>query len=263
MSDFAEALPARPWSQRWPVWIFLGAVLLFLVVTWEGAGLRPLDLWKNRQNLAVMLGEFFPPDFSDWREFLRETWVTVQMAFWATTLAVVCAIPLALLASANLSPAWLRFPVRRLLDVARAINEMVFALIFIVAVGPGSFAGVIALAIGTAGTLGKLFAEATEAIDPHPLEGIRATGARPLDVIGYGVIPQVLPQWVSLALYRFEANVRAASVLGIVGAGGIGMVMHDCIRSFEYRKTCAVLIILVAVVAALDALSSRLRRTVR
>jgi phosphonate transport system permease protein len=146
------------------------------------------------------------------------------------------------------------------MDACRAINEMVFAMLFIVAVGLGPFAGVLALMVHTTGTLAKLFSEAVEAIDPRPVEGIRATGAHPLVEIAYGVIPQVLPLWLSFTLYRFESNVRSASVVGMVGAGGIGVVLFEVIRGFQYAQTCAVLIILVVSVSAIDLVSASLRR---
>jgi len=128
-----------------------------------------------------------------------------------------------------------------------------------VAVGLGPFAGVLALAVHTTGTLAKLFSEAVEAIDPRPVEGIRATGAHRLVEIVYGVIPQVMPLWLSFALYRFESNVRSASVVGMVGAGGIGVVLFEVIRGFQYAQTCAVLLILVVTVSIIDLISARLR----
>ncbi|NBV88904.1 MAG: phosphonate ABC transporter, permease protein PhnE, partial [Betaproteobacteria bacterium] len=161
--------------------------------------------------------------------------------------------------SENISPVWIHQPMRRLMDAFRAVNELVFALLFIVAVGLGPFAGVLALFISTTGTLAKLFSEAVEAIDPQPVEGIRATGASRLEEIVYGVIPQVLPLWISYSLYRFEANVRGASVLGIVGAGGIGQILWEVMRGFQYAETCALLIILVSAVSIIDFISARLR----
>ena len=127
------------------------------------------------------------------------------------------------------------------------------------AVGLGPFAGVLALAVHTTGTLAKLFSEAVEAIDPRPVEGIRATGAHKLVEIVYGVIPQVMPLWLSFILYRFESNVRSASVVGMVGAGGIGVVLFEVIRGFQYAQTCAVLIILAVSVTLIDLLSATLR----
>jgi phosphonate transport system permease protein len=146
------------------------------------------------------------------------------------------------------------------MDACRAINEMVFAMLFVVAVGLGPFAGVLALAVHTTGVLAKLFAEAVEAIDARPVEGIRATGANALEEIVYGVIPQVMPLWISYALYRFESNVRSASVVGMVGAGGIGVVLWEIIRGFQFPQTCAVMTIIVVAVSLTDLASQRIRK---
>ena len=149
-----------------------------------------------------------------------------------------------------------------LMDAARAINEMVFAMLFVVAVGLGPFAGVLALWVHTTGVLAKLFSEAVEAIEPSPVEGVRSTGASFLEEVVYGVIPQVFPLWISYSLYRFESNVRSATVVGMVGAGGIGMVLWELIRSFAFEQTCAVMALIVLVVVVFDMLSQQLRKRV-
>jgi phosphonate transport system permease protein len=210
--------------------------------------------------MGIFASEFFPPDFREWRLYAREMMITLHIALWGTLLAIVAAVPMGLLSAANIAPAWVYQPVRRLMDACRATNEMVFAMLFIVAVGLGPFAGVLALFIHTTGTLAKLFSEAVEAIDPRPVEGIRATGAHKLAEVAYGVIPQVLPLWLSYSLYRFESNVRSASVVGMVGAGGIGVVLFEVIRGFQYAQTCAVLIILIVTVSLIDLFSSWLRQ---
>jgi phosphonate transport system permease protein len=237
-----------------------GLLLALLAASWRGADMRPLDLVRDAGNMAQYAKGFFPPDFHEWRMYLAELVVTLQIALWGTALAIVCSVPLALLASSNITPWWVHQPVRRVLDACRSINEMVFALLFVVAVGLGPFAGVLALWIHTTGILSKLFSEAVEAIDPQPVEGIRATGAHPLHEILYGIVPQVLPLWISYALYRFESNVRAASVVGMVGAGGIGMVLWDVIRGFQYEQTAAVLLMLVVSVSLIDLVSAQLRK---
>jgi len=237
-------------------WVLVLAVLAW---AWQGAEMRPLDLIKDAGNMGTFARDFFPPDFHDWRIYLKEMVVTLHIAVWGTVLAIVAAVPLGLLSAHNIAPAWIYQPVRRVMDACRAINEMVFAMLFIVAVGLGPFAGVLALFIHTTGTLAKLFAEAVEAIDPRPVEGIRATGAHKLAEIAYGVIPQVMPLWLSYALYRFESNVRSASVVGMVGAGGIGVVLYEVIRSFQYAQTCAVLLMLVVTVTLIDVFSAWLR----
>ena len=240
--------------------VMWGVLLAVLAGSWRGADMRPLDLFRDAGNMAQYAGGFFPPDFSDWRNYLEEMLVTLQIAVWGTALAIVGSVPLALLAAENITPWWVHQPVLRVLDACRSINEMLFALLFVVAVGLGPFAGVLALWVHTTGVLAKLFSEAVEQIDPQPVEGIRATGAHPLAEIVYGVIPQVMPLWISYALYRFESNVRSASVVGMVGAGGIGMVLWDVIRGFQYAQTCAVLIILAVCVTLIDLVSARLRQ---
>jgi len=222
--------------------------------------MRPLDLLRDSGNMAAYMAEFFPPNFGQWRMYVQEMVVTLQIALWGTALAVITAVPMALMASANLVPWWVYQPMRRLMDASRAINEMVFAMLFVVAVGLGPFAGVLALWIHTTGVLAKLFSEAVEAIDPQPVEGIRSTGASALHEIVYGVIPQVMPLWISFTLYRFESNVRSASVVGMVGAGGIGVVLWDIIRGFQYAETCAVMIIIVGTVSVIDVISARIRK---
>lgn len=238
-----------------------GVGLGLLALSWQGADMRPADLVRDSGNMAKYAADFFPPNFSNWRLYLTEMLVTLQIALWGTALAVLCSIPLGLLAASNITPWWIHQPVRRLMDAFRAINEMVFAMLFVVAVGLGPFAGVLALWIHTTGTLAKLFSEAVEAIDPQPVEGIRATGAHKLEEIAFGVIPQVMPLWVSYTLYRFEANVRSASVVGMVGAGGIGVVLWEIIRGFYYAETAAVLLIIIVTVTLIDFASGRLRKT--
>jgi phosphonate transport system permease protein len=238
-------------------WAGFAVVLLW---AWEGADMRPLDLVQDSGNMATFLADFFPPDFRYWRTYVREMLVTVHIAVWGTVLAIVCAVPFGLICSSNIVPPWVYQPVRRAMDACRAINEMVFAMLFIVAVGLGPFAGVLALWVHTTGALAKLYSEAVEAIDPRPVEGVRASGASAVEEILYGVIPQVLPLWISYSLYRFESNVRSASVVGMVGAGGIGVVIYEVIRGFEYAQTCAVMLIIVVVVSAIDLLSAQVRR---
>lgn len=256
-----HALTAASVTPRsWAWYLGWGLLVVLLAASWEGADMRPLTLLRDSSNMVKYASEFFPPNFSQWRFYLQEMVVTLQIALWGTALSVLSAIPLSLMASANIVPRWVYQPVRRLLDACRAINEMVFAMLFVVAVGLGPFAGVLALWVHTTGTLAKLFSETVEAIDPQPVEGIRATGASALSEIVYGVLPQVFPLWVSYTLYRFEANVRSASVVGMVGAGGIGVVLWEIIRGFQYAETCAVMLIIILTVSAIDLISAYIRK---
>lgn len=239
-------------------WAFL---LLMLMASWNGADMRPVDLWRDSSNMKSYASEFFPPNFNHWKLYFEEMLVTLEIALWGTFLAVLTAIPFGLLASSNIVPWWVYHPIRRLMDSFRAINEMVFAMLFVVAVGLGPFAGVLALWIHTSGILAKLFSEAVEAIDHQPIEGIRSTGAGALHEIIYGVIPQVMPLWISFTLYRFESNIRSATVVGMVGAGGIGVLLWEIIRSFQYKETSAVMIIVVITVSLIDIVSSKIRKS--
>lgn len=256
-TDVVVAPPQQPIRGK----LLIGAAAVALLV-WSAIGveLRPGLLVKNAGASAELAGEFLPPNVTEWRHLLREMVVTVQIALWGSVLAIAAALPLSLLAASNVTGGPLRFAVRRVLDALRAIHEVVFALLFVVAVGLGPFAGVLAIAAHTTGVLGKLFSEAVEAIDPRPVEGVRATGATRLDEVLYGVLPQVLPHWIGLALYRFESNVRAATILGIVGAGGVGMPLHESLRAFDYPRAATALLVVLAFVTLTDAVSSRLRR---
>jgi len=237
-----------------------GVFLAILVWAWNGADMRPLDLLRDSGNMATLAKDFFPPDFKDWKMYLEEISITFQIAVWGTFLAVICAVPCGILSSENIVPWWIYQPMRRFMDACRAINEMVFAMLFVVTVGLGPFAGVLALWIHTTGILAKLFSEAVEAIDPQPVEGIRATGATHLEEVLFGVIPQVLPLWISFSLYRFESNVRSATVVGMVGAGGIGVVLWEMIRGFYFGQTCAIMIMIVLSVTIIDLASQWLRK---
>ena len=250
---------------RWSGFLNKGLIALVIAVL-LGVSYYPaeVDRWTylitDADNMAVFIGDFLSPDFTDLDFFVLKMIETVQIAIWGTFLSIVFGVPCGLLSSNNIAPVWIVQPMRRLMDAARAINELVFAILFVAAVGLGPFAGVMALFIHNLGVISKLFSEAVEAIDPRPVEGIRATGASRLQQVIYGVIPQVLPLWSSFSLYRFETLVRSATVLGIVGAGGIGFTFYESFRAFQYDRAAAVIIVVVVVVSIIDILSSQLRK---
>src|SRR5215813_1248864 len=254
-------VPRPPLLRRvrnWSVWL---AVAVLLAWSWS-----PVEMYKivglvtDWRNMADFASGFMRPNLRDWAAYALQMVETVQIALWGTALAVFFGIPFAILSSANVSPQWIVQPVRRLMDAFRAINEIVFALLFVVAVGLGPLAGVLALAIHNIGIIAKLFSEAVEAIDPRPVEGIRATGASRLQEVIFGVVPQVVPLWTSFTLYRLDTNVRSATVLGIVGAGGIGVSLYENVRGFQYAETATIVIIVVITVMLIDVLSARIRK---
>ncbi|QGU13401.1 phosphonate ABC transporter, permease protein PhnE [Leclercia sp. 119287] len=247
-----QTITLPPPKRSWFSLIGWAVLLAVLVVSWKGAEMAPLTLIQDSGNMATFAADFFPPDFSQWQDYLSEMAITLQIAVWGTALAVVLSIPFGLMSADNIVPWWIYQPVRRLMDACRAINEMVFAMLFVVAVGLGPFAGVMALFIHTTGVLSKLLSEA--------VEGIRATGANKLEEILYGVLPQVMPLLISYSLYRFESNVRSATVVGMVGAGGIGVTLWEAIRGFQFQQTCALMVLIIVTVSLLDFLSQRLRK---
>jgi phosphonate transport system permease protein len=254
-------VPRPPLSSRVKqagIWL---VILLLLGWSYAPAEMfNAVSLFTDWRNMAEFGSGFLRPNFYHWELYASEMLVTIQIAVWGTALAVLFGIPFAILSAANVCPQWVVQPVRRLMDAFRAINEIVFALLFVVAVGLGPFAGVMALFIHNTGIVAKLFSEAVEAIDPRPVEGIRATGAHRLHEVVFGVVPQVIPLWSSFTLYRFETNVRSATVLGIVGAGGIGQSLFENIRSFQYPETAAIILIVVASVMIIDMTSAQLRK---
>jgi phosphonate transport system permease protein len=203
--------------------------------------------------------ELLKPDFSQLRLYIAQMWLTIQIAMWGTTLAVLIAIPFGLACSRNVSPVWLQQPMRLLMNLLRSIPDRVVGTLFIVAVGLGPFAGVMALALNTGGVLAKLFSEAVESIDKGPVEGVRATGANRMQEVVWGVIPQVGPLWTSYALYRFESNSRSATVLGLIGAGGIGQLLFETLNAFDYQKLSAIVIVIIVAVTLIDLLSQAMR----
>ena len=267
-TDAIPAPPVRPVSARAFDVVIWGGVAVLLVVSFFPAEIDKFPkLFSDSANMQSFAKDFFAPfnpasdRFMDanWSLYIAKMWETIQMALWGTFLAIIIAGPLGLVGARNIAPAWIQQPVRRVLDLVRSIPDLVLAVMFITAVGPGPFAGVMAMMFNTGGVLAKLFAEAVESIDKGPVEGVRATGAGRLQEIIWGVIPQVAPLWTSYALYRFESNSRAATVLGLIGAGGIGQVLIDSTNSFEYGNTGAIVLVIVVAVSGIDLLSQAIR----
>lgn len=260
MTDTIPPPPQRPFKQRLIDLVVWGGVIVLLLVSFGPVELKNLPkLFADSSNMREFGAAFLKPDLLHWQTYVGAMWLTIQIALWGTLLAVVIAIPLGLAAARNVSPPWVQQPVRRLLDLMRAVPDLVIGTMFLVAVGPGPLAGVLALAINTGGVLGKLFSEAVETIDKGPVEGVRATGAAPLQEVMFGILPQVAPLWTSYALYRFESNSRAATVLGLIGAGGIGQLLFDSLNAFNFSQTATIVLIIVIAVSLIDLLSQAMR----
>jgi phosphonate transport system permease protein len=210
---------------------------------------------------SVVIGEMFPP--TGWENlplFLRVIGETIAMAFIGTLLGAVVAFPLSFLASKNMTRSRpLQFGTRRFADLLRSFDYLIWALIFVRAIGLGPLAGIMAIAIVETGTFIKLYSEAIENLDRKQIDGVTAAGGNGLERIRFGVLPQVLPMMLSNTLYMFEHNVRSASILGIVGAGGIGFLLADRLRAYELQEACLIIILVVLTVYAIDYLSQVLR----
>jgi phosphonate transport system permease protein len=253
--------PIRTATERGLDLLVWGGIVVLLIVAFRPVEMNKFGLiFTNSANIREFSKDLVRPDFARWPLYVAQMWLTVQIALWGTSLAVILAVPFGLLSARNIAPPWIQQPVRRLMDLLRSIPDLVMGILFITAVGLGPLPGVMALAVNTGAVLAKLFSEAVESIDPRPVEGVRATGAHRLQEITWGVIPQVGPLWTSYALYRFESNSRAATVLGLIGAGGIGQTLFDSINGFSYRETSAIVIVIVVAVTLIDMLSQVMRQ---
>lgn len=214
------------------------------------------DLW----NLAARM---FPPSIPYLPTAARAALETLQMALVGTTMAAIASAPLAFLAAKNVTPNGILYYVSRSFVVfTRAVPDLVFALLFVAAVGLGPFPGTLAIAIHSIGMLGKLYAEAIEEIDAGQVEALRSTGAHPLQVLAFGVVPQVLPAFIGLTLYRWDINIRSSIVLGLVGAGGIGFELTSSMRLFQYPQVLTLLICIFVIVLIVEQTSSYIRERV-
>lgn len=245
----------RP-AGHWAWTVAIGAALIWSVRATEVSLGR---LIEGAPFMADFLRRMLPPDPSVLGQALRGALQTVQIALLGTAVAAVLALPVAFAAARNTAPGWVFYWTRGVLNVLRAVDTLVYALFFVAAVGLGPFPGVLAVVIYTATVLAKLFSEAIEAMDRGALEAVEAVGATRLQVLRWGVLPQLVPQFLSFILYRFETNIRAAAILGFVGAGGIGFYIQTYLRLLNYPAASTVLIVLVAMVMVVDFLSSRLR----
>ena len=214
--------------------------------------------------LGQLFREMLPPDFGRWRSWLKPLADTLAMSIAGTVLAVAISLPLALLAAPNTAPHPVVYYVcRTVLSALRSVPEIIMGIIFVAAVGFGALPGVLALALHSTGMVGKFYAEAIEHADPRPIEAARAAGATPFQVITHAVLPQVLPQLADITIYRWEYHFRASTVLGIVGAGGIGFELIAALRIIKYDQVSAILLTILMCVIMVDGVGAWLRRKLK
>jgi phosphonate transport system permease protein len=259
-------LVARPGGNFgwWPRAAVGAATVAVLWWAARGSQVSFGELLEGLPWIADLVGRMVPPNLAFLDKLVVPAIETVQIAIWGTLFAIILAVPFCFLAARNLTPNMAVFHfTRQVFNVTRGINEIILALIFVAAVGLGPFPGVLALAVHGAGMLGKFFSESIEEIDQGPIEALRSTGAGPIQIIVFGVLPQVITAWIAVVLYRFETNLRQATVLGMVGAGGIGFELVGSMKLFQYQDTATCILVIIAMVMAADYISTKLRAAIQ
>jgi phosphonate transport system permease protein len=251
----------RPVSARLAMPAMIACALAIFAFGLVDLDFSPARMLAGLHQLGWITLMMVPPDpGSSLPLYMRALGETLSIALLGTTLAAVFALPVGLLAAKNIVPSnLLRFPVRRFFDTIRGVDTLIWALVWINVVGLGPFAGVLAIAVSDFGAFGKLFSEAIEAADRRQVEGIRASGGNALHEIRFGLLPQVLPVIAGQVLYFIESNTRSATIIGIVGAGGIGLQLAEQIRVLEWQKVSFLILMILVAVAAIDWISGKLR----
>ena len=253
---FVDPLGVR--IRRWGIWL---AMILWIAGCAVWFDITPQRIANGLGNLGLIVGLMVPPSPGEhWDEIAKSLAETVAMAFLGTFVAALVAVPLGFLGAGNVVTNWLfHFSLRRVFDGFRGVDQLIWALVFVRAVGLGPLAGVLAIAVADVAVLAKLYAEAIENAERRQMEGVRAVGAKPSLVVRFGLLPQVLPVMLAQALYFVESNTRSASVLGIVGAGGIGLSIAERIRIRAWDEVAFIIILLLITVAVIDILSAKVR----
>ena len=254
----------RPqWS--WKSFVFIIFTILVLILVSADLNINFVNLFTNSFNyLPDILYRMLPPDFSDFSSLVFSMIETIEIALIGTFIAIILSIPLALFSARNISPNIFIFYIARTITVFfRAIPEFIIAMILVIAIGFGAMPGVLALGIHTMGFLAKFYAEDIEHVNKGPIEALKSSGASKLQIISFAIIPQILPAFVGNNFYIFDRNIRMATMLGIVGAGGIGYELQSSFRMFEYEKVSAIIIIIFITIFIIDQISSYVRSKIK
>lgn len=257
---FPEAMAPDP-ASRVRLLVTAGAALALALFGFWHLGFNFDRLGTGLGQLAHFITLMMPPDpGTQLPLYIHALWETLAIAFLGTLLGALIAFPFGFLAAKNVIPnIFAHFAVRRVLDTVRGVDKLIWALIYVTVVGLGPFAGILAIATSSIGELGKLFSEAVEALDRKPVEGVTASGGSPVEAVRFGMLPQVLPVLASQLLYYFESNARQSTIVGIVGAGGLGLHLAEQIRVLEWQKVSFLILMMLVMVGVIDFISSRLR----
>ena len=242
-----------------------GVVVAVIIFLWsaDGAQFNFLQLGDGAANMGEYLARLFPPDFSQFPLIVELLVETLQMAIVGTVLGSFLSLFIAFGAASNIAPRWLYYPCRSTMNIIRSVPDLVLALMFVSAVGLGPFAGILAMTLGSLGSIGKIFAEAMESVDRGPVIAMEAVGASKRQIIQYAVLPQAMPLLTSYTLLMFEGNVRGATILGLVGAGGIGLELTTAMNRYEYGHLSAMVLCIIVLVTVIDQASALIRKRIQ
>ncbi len=248
---------------NWPLRLALLGLALYALWATAQLGITGERLATGMGEAGRFLARMWPPNFARWELLLEGMLESIQIALLSTALGIVLSLPLGLMAARNLSPWWLRGPVRGVIAVCRSLHYVIVAILFVKALGFGALAGVAALTVASMGFVAKLFAEAIEEISMKQVEAVRATGASGAAVLLYGVLPQVASRFVGFCIYQLDSNLRNSTLVGIVGAGGIGGTLFAAFKRFDYDFVAAILLSIIALIFAAEVISGRIRQALR
>ncbi|MFC1480290.1 phosphonate ABC transporter, permease protein PhnE [Candidatus Omnitrophota bacterium] len=262
-SDFFSSYLRPQWG--WRTFATLSALVLLTAVIVSHLGINPLSAITNSvKYMGDLLGRLLPPDFSNFGELLLAMLETIEIGILGTVLATFLAIPIALFSAKNIAPHPVIYYIARTITIFfRAIPEFIMAMILVIAVGFGALPGVLALGLHTMAFLAKFYAEEMEHVSTGPIEALEATGANRYQIVMFAIIPQIVPSFVGFTLYILDRNIRMATMLGIVGAGGIGYRLQSAFRMFRYQEVSAIIIIIFVTIYLIDIVSSKLRLSVK
>jgi phosphonate transport system permease protein len=258
-----ETIYGNPFQVNW--WVRAGWVLVLCYILYA-ANYLDVSLGRFIEGLgngADFLGEMVPVNFSRWQLLVGNLLETVEIAVIASAFGILFSLPLGLLSARNLMPPWLTWPARLFIVLCRSFHPVIFAILFVKAVGFGPLAGILTLIFASIGFVGKLFAEAIEEISLKPVEALQASGAPFISVILYAVLPQVQNRFIGFSSYQFDANLRNSTMVGIVGAGGIGGTLFAAFQRFDYDFLAAILLSIIALVMVSEFISIRIKRVLQ
>ena len=262
-ADSAQSARVAIRPANWPSRLAWIAFSIYFVYALSHLQLTPARFLVGLEYGYKFLTKLFPPDFERWELLLKGLKESLEIAILASVLGLIISLPVSLLAARNLMPVWVTWPARLLMVVCRSFHPVIIAILFVKAVGFGALAGILALTVASLGFLGKLFTEAIEEISLKQVEAVRATGAPFMSVIAFGVVPQVFSRFIGFASYELDSNLRNSTMVGIVGAGGIGGTLFAAFQRFDYDFVCAIILSIIGMIIVGEVLTNAVKKVFR